>query len=90
MSSRFLGRCIPHSFPPPFLVAPGLTHSINRTAKIKNLEENLEALKITLTPEENKEIRKASEAAEVFGERCPPRLVSFFVLFLPPPPPLPV
>ena len=31
------------------------------------------ALKVTLTPEENKKIRGASEAAEAFGERYDPR-----------------
>jgi diketogulonate reductase-like aldo/keto reductase len=51
------------------------TADVDRTAKIKNLEENLAALKVALTQEENKEVREASEAAEVFGERYAPRSV---------------
>ena len=50
--------------------SPGSCVSKHSTAKIKNpenLEENLGALEITLMPEGNKEIRRASEAAEVFG-----------------------
>lgn len=42
------------------------------TRKLKYLEENLGALKIKLTREEDKEIRKAIESAEVGGERYPP------------------
>ena len=43
------------------------------TKKIKYLEENLGALNVKLTDEENDEIRKAVERAEVHGERYPER-----------------
>jgi aryl-alcohol dehydrogenase-like predicted oxidoreductase len=43
------------------------------TKKIKYLEENLHALKITLTPEETAEIRKKVEVADVHGLRYPDR-----------------
>jgi hypothetical protein len=48
---------------------------MRRTTKTKNLEENMVALEITLTLVESNEIREASEAAEVFGERYLPRQV---------------
>ena len=38
---------------------------------MKRLEENIGALHIKLTKEENEEIRKTSEAAEVSGGRYP-------------------
>ena len=41
------------------------------TKQIKNLEENLGALEVKLTDEEDKEIRKAVEEAEVHGIRYP-------------------
>lgn len=41
------------------------------TTNVNRVEENLGALKITLTEEENVEIRKACEAAEVAGARYP-------------------
>ncbi|KAL2041262.1 hypothetical protein N7G274_006207 [Stereocaulon virgatum] len=41
------------------------------TKKIKYLEENMKALDIKLTKEEEKEIRKAVESAEVHGLRYP-------------------
>jgi len=41
------------------------------TKKIKYLEENLGALEIKLTPEENQEMRKMIESAEVHGTRYP-------------------
>lgn len=41
------------------------------TKKIKYLEENLRAVDVTLTEEENREIRKAVESAEVHGARYP-------------------
>ena len=41
------------------------------TKKIKYLEENLGALKVKLTKEEDQEIRKAVEGAEVHGARYP-------------------
>lgn len=41
------------------------------TKKIKYLEENLGALKVKLTDEEDKKIREAVENAEVHGERYP-------------------
>ena len=39
------------------------------------MEENLGALNVQLTDEENDEIRKAVESAEVHGERYPARSV---------------
>lgn len=41
------------------------------TKKIKYLEENLGALDVNLTKEEEAEIRKLVDAAEVHGERYP-------------------
>lgn len=41
------------------------------TKKVKYLEENVGALQVKLTKEENEEIRKAIEATEVQGERYP-------------------
>ena len=41
------------------------------TKKIKYLEENMGALDVKLTEQEDKEIRKAVEAAEVHGDRYP-------------------
>ena len=41
------------------------------TKKIKYLEENLGALTVKLTDEEDREIRKAVEGAEVHGARYP-------------------
>ena len=46
------------------------------TKKIKYLEENLGALKIKLTADENAEIRKAVENAEVHGGRYPEAMMS--------------
>jgi len=45
------------------------------TKKIKYLEENLGALAVKLTEEEDKEVRDAVETAEVVGERYPPTFV---------------
>ncbi|KAI8621997.1 oxidoreductase [Chytriomyces sp. MP71] len=42
------------------------------TKKVSRLEENLGALKVVLSEEENKEIRKVVQAAEVVGERYAP------------------
>ena len=39
------------------------------TKKVKYLEENIGSLKVRITPEENKEIRKAVASAEVHGHR---------------------
>ena len=41
------------------------------TKKIKYLEENMGSLQVVLSEEEEKEIRKAVEAAEVHGDRYP-------------------
>ena len=46
------------------------------TKKIKYLEENLGALSIKLTPEENAEIRAAVEKAEVHGSRYPEAMMA--------------
>jgi aryl-alcohol dehydrogenase-like predicted oxidoreductase len=42
------------------------------TKRIKYLEENLGALKLKLTDEDNKRIRKAIDAREATGDRYPP------------------
>jgi aryl-alcohol dehydrogenase-like predicted oxidoreductase len=47
---------------PEFIVIPG-------TTKIKNLEENAGAAKVTLTKEEINQIRKACENADTAGDR---------------------
>ena len=39
------------------------------TKKIKYLEENMGALKVEVTDEENKAIRKAIEAVNIVGDR---------------------
>jgi len=41
------------------------------TTKEKNFEENMGALKVEISAEDNKEIRKAIESAEVHGGRYP-------------------
>lgn len=41
------------------------------TRSVKNLEDNIGSLKVSFTPEEDKEIRKAVEEAEVHGDRYP-------------------
>jgi aryl-alcohol dehydrogenase-like predicted oxidoreductase len=41
------------------------------TTKVKNFDENMATLKIRLSEEENKQIRKAIESAEVHGGRYP-------------------
>ena len=41
------------------------------TKKIKYLEENMKALEVKLTKEEEEEIRKVVDAAEVHGDRYP-------------------
>lgn len=46
------------------------------TKKIKYLEENVGALKVELTEEENKEVRKAVEGAEIHGGRYPPAMAA--------------
>ena len=52
-----------------FIPIPGTTN-------IKNLEENAAAAQIKLTKEEIKEIREASEKADIQGERYPPALAA--------------
>ncbi|KAI9884573.1 MAG: DNA mismatch repair protein [Watsoniomyces obsoletus] len=54
------------------------------TKKIKYLEENLGAANIRLTSEENNEIRKAVEAAEVHGDRYPEQMMSGLFADTPP------
>ena len=46
------------------------------TKKLKYLEENLGALEVSLTDDENKEIRNAVEAADVHGGRYPEAMSS--------------
>jgi aryl-alcohol dehydrogenase-like predicted oxidoreductase len=41
------------------------------TTKVKNFEENMASLKISLTSEEEKEIREKVEATEITGDRYP-------------------
>ncbi|KAJ9639106.1 hypothetical protein H2204_004014 [Knufia peltigerae] len=47
------------------------------TKKIKYLDDNMGALNVKLTPEENREIRKAIESAEVSGSRYPPFMQAY-------------
>jgi len=54
------------------------------TKKIKYLEENLGALKIQISDEENKEIRKAIENTEIHGGRYPPAMASALFADTPP------
>ena len=42
-----------------------------RTRKLEYLEENVRALKVRLTPEENADIRESVDNAEVHGDRYP-------------------
>ena len=44
---------------------------VHSTKKIKYLEENVGAVHVQLTKEENDEIRKVVEAAEISGPRYP-------------------
>ena len=54
------------------------------TKKIKYLEENLGALDVKLTSDENTEIRKAIEAAEVHGSRYPEAMMGILFGDTPP------
>lgn len=45
------------------------------TKKIKYLDENMGALKVVVSKEEEKEIREAVEAAEVHGTRYPEQMM---------------
>ncbi|EEQ35642.1 putative pyridoxine 4-dehydrogenase [Microsporum canis] len=54
------------------------------TKRIEYLEENLGAYKVSLTPDENKEIRDAIEHAEVHGTRYAEALMQFLVVDTPP------
>ena len=54
------------------------------TKKVKYLEENLKALDVNLSDEENMEIRKAVEKAEVVGERYPEAMSSALFSDTPP------
>jgi aryl-alcohol dehydrogenase-like predicted oxidoreductase len=49
-----------------------INYSIPGTTNLARLEENVNALKIQLSKEEEQEIRKACENAEVSGHRYPP------------------
>jgi len=51
--------------------ADALHVQIPGTTNLKRLEENIGALHLQLTKEEEQEIRKTSEAAEVQGGRYP-------------------
>lgn len=44
------------------------------TTNLKRLEENLGSLKITISKEEEQEIRAACENAQVSGARYPPQM----------------
>jgi len=52
------------------------------TTSIKNLEENVGSLKVTVTPEEDKEIRSLIDAAE--GDRYPSAMMSSLFASTPP------
>ncbi|KAI9815130.1 MAG: hypothetical protein M1827_002973 [Pycnora praestabilis] len=54
------------------------------TKKLKYLDENLGALDVKLTAEENKEIRQAIEKAEVHGERYPSAMMHTLFADTPP------
>lgn len=54
------------------------------TTKLERIDENLGALKIKLTSEEEKEIRKACEAAETAGGRYPEAFASALFADTPP------
>ena len=54
------------------------------TTNLKRLEENVGALHIKLTKEEDQEIRKTSEAAEVSGGRYPESFASALFADTPP------
>ena len=54
------------------------------TKKIKYLEENMGALSVELTPEEDKQIRQAIERAEVYGTRVAETLMGGLVMDTPP------
>ncbi|KAL8849951.1 MAG: hypothetical protein Q9221_005057 [Calogaya cf. arnoldii] len=54
------------------------------TKKIKYLEENMGALDVVISDEEDKEIRKAVEGAEVHGIRYPPAMSSALFSDTPP------
>ncbi|KAJ8068727.1 hypothetical protein OCU04_002425 [Sclerotinia nivalis] len=61
-----------------------LIFPIPGTKKIKYLEENIGALYIDLTDEEDKEIRHAIESAEVVGTRVAEHLMGVLVVDTPP------
>lgn len=44
---------------------------MDRTKKVKYLQENIDALKVNITPEEVAVIREYCEKAEVAGGRAP-------------------
>lgn len=54
------------------------------TKKMKYLEENMGAYNVTLTPEEDKQIREAIECAEVHGTRVSETLMTGLVMDTPP------
>ncbi|KAI4098888.1 MAG: hypothetical protein L6R37_006251 [Teloschistes peruensis] len=54
------------------------------TKKIRYLEENMGALDVRLSDEEEREIRKAVEGAEVHGERYPPAMTGRLFADTPP------
>jgi aryl-alcohol dehydrogenase-like predicted oxidoreductase len=66
--------CLPGQLTLAWLMAPGLDiFPLPGTTRVKNVEENLGALEVSLTAEEVAGIRKLVEAAEVHGERYPDR-----------------
>jgi diketogulonate reductase-like aldo/keto reductase len=58
--------------------------SIPGTTNLSRLEENIGALSIKLTKEEEQEIRKACENAEVSGHRYPPAFAAALFASTPP------
>jgi len=69
--------CTPGQLVLAFLLAQGDDIlPIPGTTKIKNFDENMGALNVKITKEDNEKIRKAISAAEVHGGRYPPGFAS--------------
>ena len=58
--------------------------AIPGTKKIKYLDENMGALNVSLSQEEDREIRTAIEGAEMHGTRMPEKLMGDMVVETPP------
>ncbi|KAK6382012.1 hypothetical protein LTS17_003897 [Exophiala oligosperma] len=77
--------CTPGQLVLAFLMAQGDDIiPIPGTTKTKNFDDNMGALKVKITPEDNQKIRKAINAAEVHGGRYPEAFASaLFVTTVP-------